>query len=87
MPFISSMKPSNIANLSLLPSEGVDFLMNSSIKGIKLADNGAKGELVNDAGVVTMWEPSDFDAFNTAFTEAIAQHRHWSREEKEAVPA
>lgn len=68
-------------------SEGVDFLMSSAIKGVKLADNGTKGELVDDAGVVTMREPSDFDAFNTAFTEAIAQHRHWSREEKEAVPA
>lgn len=67
-------------------SEGVNFLMSSAIKGIKLAENGTKGELVDDAGVLTMREPSDFNTFNTAFTEAIAQHRHWSREEKDAIP-
>ncbi len=68
-------------------SDGVDLLMSSDIKGVKLAEMGKKGELVNEDGVVTIRDASDLSQFNTAFIEAIGQHRHWMREDKMEVPA
>jgi catalase len=68
-------------------SEGVDLLMESSMKGVKLAEMGATGELVEEDGVLTIRDTADLDAFNQAFIKAIAQHRHWMREEKMQVPA
>ncbi|MCF6159533.1 MAG: catalase [wastewater metagenome] len=66
--------------------EGVDLVMESDIKGVKLAAMGTK-ELVNDAGVITLRDTSDLNAFSQAFVEAIGLHRHWMREEKMEVPA
>lgn len=67
--------------------EGIDLLMESDIKGVKLAEMGSKGELVNEDGVITIREAGDLNSFNSAFVEAISQHRHWMREEKMEVPA
>lgn len=68
-------------------SEGVDLLMTSNIKGVTLADMGTQGELVTEEGVITVRDAADYSAFNEAFVKAIAQHRHWMREEKMQVPA
>lgn len=68
-------------------SEGVDLLMESSIKGVKLAEMGSSGELTEEDGVITIRGASDLGAFNQAFIKAIGQHRHWMREEKMQVPA
>ncbi|AHM58985.1 catalase [Flammeovirgaceae bacterium 311] len=68
-------------------SEGVDLLMASDIKGVKLAEMDSSGELVDDTGVVTIRNTSDLNGLNQAFIKAISQHRHWMREEKMEVPA
>jgi len=66
---------------------GVD-LVNASHVGARLGDaNGVKPKdvLVNE-GVVLSREASPAKVA-TEFVKAIAQHRHWSREMKEQVPA
>ncbi|CAN5116099.1 hypothetical protein BH23BAC1_BH23BAC1_14100 [soil metagenome] len=47
----------------------------------------SQGELVEDEGVVTIRNVSEHQSFINAFRNAIAQHRHWMREEKMQVPA
>jgi catalase len=68
-------------------NEGVDLLLESDIKGIKLAETSQKGALVNEDGVVTLREAVELNSFNQAFIEALKEHRHWMREEKMQVPA
>jgi catalase len=69
-------------------SEGVDFLLASSIRGLTLASPANAGQVVTSRGVVTAWEPVDLDAFIEAFMQAMAQHRHWDRDAvKTPVPA
>ncbi len=66
---------------------GVDFLRASSIgvtKGSKAAAGG--GKVVSDEGVVT-GDDAQAGKAAAAFIKAIAQHRHWSREAKDRVPA
>jgi catalase len=38
-------------------------------------------------GIVTQAKAGDAGAFVTAFSAAIAQHRHWNRADKDAIPA
>jgi catalase len=38
-------------------------------------------------GVVTQAAGGDVGTFVTAFSAAIAQHRHWNRADKDAIPA
>jgi catalase len=64
-------------------AEGVELLKVSDIKGVMISD----GSMQNDKGVITEKNPSDFNEFAKSFTEAIAQHRFWMREEKDKVPA
>lgn len=68
-------------------SEGVDLLMESGMKGVKLAEKSSGGELTEEDGVITIRNATDLDAFMQSFVQAIAQHRHWNREEKMQVPA
>lgn len=68
-------------------SEGVDLLMSSDIKGVKLAEMGSKGEITEEDGVISVRDVTDLTSFNQAFIKAITQHRHWMREEKMQVPA
>jgi catalase len=68
-------------------SEGVDLLMESSMKGVKLAEMGSNGELAEEDGVLTIRDTTDLNQFNQAFIKAIGMHRHWMREEKMQVPA
>ncbi len=63
--------------------EGVDLLSKSEIKGVALAE----GQVKSDKGVVTDRDASDINSVAQEFIQAIAQHRNWTREEKEMVPA
>ncbi|GEL76288.1 catalase [Tenuibacillus multivorans] len=42
--------------------------------------NDHNGQVYSNLGVVTVNETNDLTDFNEAFIEAIAQHRHWARE-------
>jgi catalase len=74
-------------------SEGIELLKTANLPGIALADQSARKEAVADKGVVTQWLGSsktngqNSDAFIAQFIQAIGQHRHWMRLEKEQVPA
>ncbi|MEN9933718.1 MAG: hypothetical protein RLZZ387_297 [Chloroflexota bacterium] len=47
---------------------------------------GGQG-VTSEHGVVTSGQAGDLDGFAKRFLEAIAEHRHWSRAQKEQVPA
>ncbi|MBE9167172.1 DJ-1/PfpI family protein [Pleurocapsales cyanobacterium LEGE 06147] len=64
--------------------EGVDLLTASNIAGVELADQN--GQMASDKGVITTRHGS-IDNVSQEFIRAIAQHRHWNREQKERVPA
>lgn len=68
-------------------NEGVDLFDESSIKGVKIADENNKGNVMEDKGVVTARDTSDYSGLAKAFIQAIAKHRHWNREEKAMVPS
>ena len=80
--------------------EGVELLRAARLDGIALADSGevveshgvvtvAGGEKLADRvkGVVGLGENTGMGGFTARFLEAAAQHRHWDREQSEAVPA
>jgi catalase len=64
-------------------TEAVDLLMASDIKGLTFDSK----QLISDRGVVTSRDASNMSSFAQEFIKAIAQHRHWMREQKELVPA
>jgi catalase len=68
-------------------NEGIDVLLESSIKGATVATTDQQGQVVSEDGVVTCRLQGDHSEFTKAFIQAIAQHRHWGREEKMMVPA
>lgn len=69
-------------------NEGVDLLVASQIKGLVTAGPETYAELVMEMGVVTIRNAADMGYFSQKFIEAIAQHRHWIRQnQKELVPA
>ena len=63
--------------------EGVALIKHSSLNGVRLAEGGDAAR--NDRGVVTAGNASP--EFIQQFVDAIAQHRHWERTQKEQVPA
>ena len=72
--------------------EGIALLLASDIAGVQLAGEDAREQVVSDQGVVTAFGSSgdgsrDLDPVAGQFIEAIAQHRHWSRDQKDMVPA
>ncbi|MDO1449852.1 catalase [Rhodocytophaga aerolata] len=70
-------------------NEGIELLMASSIgQAITIASAEEKRKPVVEKGIVTLQNSQDFTAFNEAFIQAIAQHRHIVvREERAMVPA
>jgi len=80
--------------------EGVELLRAAKLEGVQLADTG---EAIESLGVVTvagaesmadrvkgavgMSENTGIGGFTQRFVEALAQHRHWGREQSEVVPA
>jgi catalase len=67
--------------------EGVELLKASSIQGVNLLESDSNGQVQSEKGVVTLAGGSDMHSAAEAFIQAIAQHRHWVREQKEKVPA
>jgi len=69
-------------------SEGVDLLMTSAIKGVNMAGGDGQFQPVIEMGVVTMRNNTDMSGFAQEFINAIAEHRHWSRQDKkQMIPA
>jgi catalase len=69
-------------------NEGVDLLMTSAIKGINMAGGDGQAQPAIDMGVVTIRNNTDMNNFAGEFINAIAQHRHWSRQnKKQRIPA
>lgn len=69
-------------------NEGVDLLVVSNIKDIAFAKPEEQAVLVNELGVVTIRNAADMAYFSQEFINAIAQHRHWGRQnQKTMVPA
>ncbi|QBD74649.1 catalase [Ktedonosporobacter rubrisoli] len=66
--------------------EGIELLKQVDIPNLSLSGTSSNGTLVNAAGVITAQKTSDFQALAEQFAQAIAQHRHWTRQE-ELVPA
>lgn len=64
--------------------EGIELLERADLKGVNIASNG---KVAADAGVVTCPGGGDLSQFSQAFVDAMKQHRHWMRTEKEMVPA
>jgi len=65
-------------------SEGIELLSSADLKGVNIAANGKVGA---DQGVVTSASGGDVAKFSQAFIDAMMQHRHWIRTEKEIVSA
>lgn len=75
-------------------NEGIDFLWSSQIQGVAMAGQDTYAQVVNELGVVTIRNAADMGNFgqegyfSQEFINAIAQHRHWARQnQKELVPA
>jgi catalase len=69
-------------------NEGVDLIAASQIRNVPIAGPETQAQLVNELGVVTIRNAADMGYFSGKFVEAIAQHRHWIRQQqKELVPA
>lgn len=64
--------------------EGIELLEGANLKGVNLSVNG---KVAADRGVVICPSGGDLGQFSQAFIDAIMQHRHWMRTEKEMVPA
>jgi catalase len=67
--------------------EAVELVGMTQIAGVKLASKEDGKTVKSDVGVVTMSDASSMGDFTREFKSAIAQHRHWMREQKEMVPA
>lgn len=69
-------------------NEGVDLIASSQVRGVATAGPETQAQLVSELGVVTIRNAADMGFFSQKFIEAIAQHRHWGRQNlKEMVPA
>ena len=66
---------------------GVDMLLVADMRDVAVASAKSKGKLCVEHGVVTSRNASAMDASIQHFIEAISQHRHWGRAQKEQVPA
>jgi len=60
---------------------GIKLLQASGIEGKAFADQKSD-HIKSELGVVTAGNSSDLKSFFSHFKDAIAQHRHWDREEK-----
>ena len=64
--------------------EGVGFLKECRLPGVNLLESGSD-EITNEKGVVAE-NPDNLDFFTKGFIRAIAQHRHWDREDIDKMP-
>lgn len=63
--------------------EGVDLLKAAHLDGVELSDAMPAAKAVVSKGVVTTRSDANLGSFEEDFVKAIAQHRHWEREEAE----
>jgi catalase len=63
--------------------EGVELLKAAHLDGVELSDAKPTAKAVVSKGVVTAQSDSNLGSFEKDFVQAIAQHRHWEREEAE----
>lgn len=63
--------------------DGIEMFPEVDLSDVEVSDDGT---IVSEEGIVTCRDGDDLDTFVDAFSDAIAEHRHWEREEKE-VPA
>ncbi len=63
--------------------EGVDLLKAAHLDGVELSDAKPAAKAVVSKGVVTAQSDANLGSFEEDFVKAIAQHRHWEREEAE----
>lgn len=68
-------------------SEGAELLMAANLEGVDMAGPQSKEAVVANKGIVTSRSGANLNGFSQHFVQAIAQHRHWARDEKEKVPA
>ncbi|WP_437730761.1 catalase [Sorangium sp. So ce1335] len=67
--------------------DGVALLSSSLLRGVALADAQSAAPLQSDKGVVTLRDPAGLAPFSQELLRAIAQHRHWDREDIAQIPA
>jgi catalase len=67
--------------------EGVELLLAAQVTGIRVAGPDSEEVMMVDNGIVTSRDGIDRHVFADSFKEAIAQHRHWARKQKDKVPA
>lgn len=63
--------------------EGIELFEKVGLSDVEISDTG---DLVSEEGIVTSQDDDDMEEFIKTFSDAIAEHRHWKREDKE-VPA
>jgi catalase len=61
--------------------EGVEVLQMARLPGVRIADGDG---VTSDRGVVTA---RSVDGFARQFADALAEYRHWERQDKDQVPA
>lgn len=64
-------------------NEAVDLLLSPDIQGISTAGTDSQGQVTSDLGIVTIRNTTDLKAFSQEFIQAIAQHRHWLRQNQD----
>ncbi|MFC0472178.1 catalase [Halalkalibacter kiskunsagensis] len=64
-------------------NEAVDLLMSSDVQRIALAGVDTQGQVFYDLGIVTVRNTSDLTAFTQEFINALAEHRHWMRQNQD----
>jgi catalase len=68
-------------------NEAVDFLDACPIYGEVTAVPTTQGQVVSELGIVTVRNAADMASFNQEFINAMAQHRHWARQNvKDMIP-
>lgn len=67
--------------------EGIELLQVADVQGVAVAGAKSKGKVFVEDGVVTMRQGASLDAFIEEFIQAISEHRHWGRSQKEHMLA
>lgn len=66
--------------------EGIELFAAAGVTGVPMAGPHSEEKLVSEHGVVTARDGVDVATFGRTFIEAVAQHRHWMRQD-DKVPA
>ena len=61
--------------------DGIELIQTVDLPDVNVSDD----DLTSEKGVVTSQSGEDLETFVETFSDAIAQHRHWEREDKEVA--